>query len=120
VSSFKNAHSKRPNSLAVSGHDGMHLIFEALKKTGDAMIAAMKGKRWESPRGPIEIDPRTRDVVQRVHPQGRAGEWAAVECRIGDLPDGQRSRQRGEEMNSPRLRIAIIGGLTRSTITRSR
>ena len=50
----------------------MHLIFEALKKTGgkadgDAMIAAMKGMKWESPRGPIEIDPRTRDVVHNEY-----------------------------------------------------
>jgi branched-chain amino acid transport system substrate-binding protein len=72
VASFKNAYGKRPNSLAVSGYDGMHLIFEALKKTGgkadgDAMIAAMKGMRWESPRGPIEIDPRTRDVVNNEY-----------------------------------------------------
>jgi len=50
----------------------MHLIFEALKKTGgktdgDAMLAAMKGMAWESPRGPMEIDPRTRDVVQNEY-----------------------------------------------------
>jgi branched-chain amino acid transport system substrate-binding protein len=72
VTSFKNAYGKRPGSAAVSGYDGMHLIFEALKKTGgkadgDAMIAAMKGMRWESPRGPIEIDPRTRDVVHNEY-----------------------------------------------------
>jgi branched-chain amino acid transport system substrate-binding protein len=69
---FKNAYGKRPNSSAVSAYDGMHLIFEALKKTGgkadaDTMIAAMKGMRWESPRGPIEIDPRTRDVVHNEY-----------------------------------------------------
>src|SRR5262249_20109348 len=34
VASFKNAYGKRPNEVAVSGYDGMHLIFEALKKTG--------------------------------------------------------------------------------------
>jgi branched-chain amino acid transport system substrate-binding protein len=50
----------------------MHLIFEALKKTGgksdgDALVAAMKGMTWESPRGPIEIDPRTRDVVHNEY-----------------------------------------------------
>ena len=50
----------------------MHLIYEALKKTngntdGDALIAAMKGMRWESPRGPISIDAETRDIVQNEY-----------------------------------------------------
>ena len=50
----------------------MHLIYEALKKTngateGDALIGAMKGMRWESPRGPIAIDPETRDVVHNIY-----------------------------------------------------
>ena len=48
------------------------LIYEALKKTkgdtdGDALIAAAKGLSWESPRGPMSIDPETRDVVQTVY-----------------------------------------------------
>ena len=50
----------------------MHLIYEALKKTGgktdgDALVAAAKGMKWESPRGPISIDPATRDIVQNVY-----------------------------------------------------
>jgi len=50
----------------------MHVIYEALKKTGgktdgDALIEAMKGMKWESPRGPISIDPETRDIVQNVY-----------------------------------------------------
>ncbi|MGB9295703.1 MAG: ABC transporter substrate-binding protein, partial [Pseudolabrys sp.] len=58
--------------FAVGGYDGMHLIYEALKKTGgktdgDALIAAAKGMKWESPRGPISIDPATRDIVQNVY-----------------------------------------------------
>ena len=62
----------RPNFVSLGGYDGMHLIYEALKKTGgktdgDALIAAMKGMRWESPRGPISIDPDTRDIVQNIY-----------------------------------------------------
>jgi branched-chain amino acid transport system substrate-binding protein len=62
----------RPNFMAVGGYDGMHLIYEALKKTngttdGDALIAAMKGTSWESPRGLISIDPETRDIVQNIY-----------------------------------------------------
>ena len=50
----------------------MHLIYEALKKTqgktdGEALINAMKGMKWESPRGPISIDPETRDIVQNIY-----------------------------------------------------
>jgi branched-chain amino acid transport system substrate-binding protein len=72
VADFERAYGKRPNFISLGGYDGMHLIFEALKKTGgktdgDAMIAAMKGMKWESPRGPIEIDPRTRDVVHNEY-----------------------------------------------------
>jgi branched-chain amino acid transport system substrate-binding protein len=59
----------RPNHMAVAAYDGMRLIYEALNKTGgsadgDALIAAMKGSAWQSPRGPILIDPETRDIVQ--------------------------------------------------------
>jgi branched-chain amino acid transport system substrate-binding protein len=62
----------RPNAIAVAAYDGMHLIYEALKKTGgntngDAVIAAMKGMAWESPRGPVAIDPETRDIVQDIY-----------------------------------------------------
>src|SRR5277367_5912500 len=73
VAAYKKATGgSRANFISVGGYDGMHLIYEALKKTGgktdaDAVIAAMKGMSWESPRGPISIDPATRDIVQNVY-----------------------------------------------------
>jgi branched-chain amino acid transport system substrate-binding protein len=73
VAAFKTANNNmRPNFMAVGGYDGMHLIYEALKKTGgdtsgDKVLAAMKGLAWESPRGPMSIDPETRDVVQNIY-----------------------------------------------------
>jgi branched-chain amino acid transport system substrate-binding protein len=73
VAAFKAANNgMRPNFMSVGGYDGMHLIYEALKKTGgntggDALLAAMKGMAWESPRGPISIDPETRDIIQNVY-----------------------------------------------------
>jgi branched-chain amino acid transport system substrate-binding protein len=72
VASYKKAFGSRPGFMAVSGYDGIHLIYEALKKTGgktdgDALIEAMKGMKWESPRGPISIDPETRDIVQNIY-----------------------------------------------------
>jgi branched-chain amino acid transport system substrate-binding protein len=62
----------RPNFMSVGGWDGMHLIAEALGATkgatdGDALLAAMKGRSWTSPRGPVTIDANTRDIVQDVH-----------------------------------------------------
>jgi branched-chain amino acid transport system substrate-binding protein len=61
-----------PNLLAVGGYDGMHLIYEVLKKTNgnadaDTFISAAKGMKWESPRGPIAIDAETRDVIQTIY-----------------------------------------------------
>src|SRR5262245_39871198 len=72
VAAFEKAYGKRPNFISLGGYDGMHLIYEALKKTGgktdgDAVLAAMKGMKWESPRGPISIDPDTRDIVQNEY-----------------------------------------------------
>ncbi len=62
----------RPDHVGVAVYDAMHLIYAALEKTGgnpdgDALLAAMKGMAWESPRGPIAIDPETRDIVQDVY-----------------------------------------------------
>ena len=73
VAAFEKANNgMRPNFMAVGGYDGMHLMYEALKKTGgktdgDSLIAAIKGMSWESPRGPISIDPDTRDIIQNVY-----------------------------------------------------
>src|SRR3954468_22527219 len=72
VAAYKKAFNQRPGFMAVGGYDGIHLIYEALKKTGgktdgDALIEAMKGMKWESPRGPVSIDPETRDIVQNIY-----------------------------------------------------
>ena len=65
-------HKRNPDQFSLGGYDGMHLIYEALKKTGgktdgDALIDAAKGMSWESPRGTMAIDPETRDVVQTIY-----------------------------------------------------
>jgi branched-chain amino acid transport system substrate-binding protein len=73
VEAFKKANSgMRPNFMSVGGYDGMHLIYEALKRTNgapnsDTLIEATKGMKWESPRGPIAIDAETRDIIQNVY-----------------------------------------------------
>lgn len=72
VADFKKANNMRPNFMAVGGYDGMAAIYKALEKTkgatdGDALVAVMKGMTWDSPRGPISIDPDTRDIVQNIY-----------------------------------------------------
>ncbi len=87
VAAYEKATNHRPNFISVGGYDGMHLIYEALSKTGgktdaDAVVSAMKGMQWESPRGPISIDPRTRDIIQNVYirrVEKRDGEPWAIE-----------------------------------------
>lgn len=73
VAAYYKAHPKdRPNFMSVGGYDGMHLIAAVLNKTGgstdaDKFVDAAKGMKWVSPRGPISIDPDTRDIVQNIY-----------------------------------------------------
>jgi len=72
VAAYNAEYKRNPDMFSAGGYDGMHVIYEALKKTkgdtdGDALIAAAKGMKWESPRGPMMIDPETRDVIQTVY-----------------------------------------------------
>ena len=71
VEAFQATNKFRPNFMAVGGYDGMRVIYKALEATkgagGDALLAAMKGQIFESPRGPVLIDGQTRDIVQDVY-----------------------------------------------------
>lgn len=73
VAAYLKAFPKdRPNFMSVGGYDGMHLIYQVLEKTkgdasGDAFVAAAKGMQWTSPRGPVQIDPETRDIIQNEY-----------------------------------------------------
>ena len=73
VDAFMKANNgMRPNFMSIGGYDGMHLIYEAEKKTGgssdgEKLVDAMKGLSWTSPRGPVSIDPATREPVQTVY-----------------------------------------------------
>jgi branched-chain amino acid transport system substrate-binding protein len=73
VDAFMKANNgMRPNFHSVGGYDGMHLIYEAVKKagsnaTGEQLVEAMKGMKWTSPRGPMSIDPATRQTIQNVY-----------------------------------------------------
>ena len=72
VAAFEKANQgMRPNFMAVGGYDGMHVIYEAAKATkgagGQALLDAMKGQIFESPRGQMYIDAQTRDVVHNIY-----------------------------------------------------
>jgi branched-chain amino acid transport system substrate-binding protein len=71
VEAFQAANKFRPNFMAVGGYDGMRILFKGLDATkgagGDALLAALKGQIFESPRGPVLIDGQTRDIVQDVY-----------------------------------------------------
>jgi branched-chain amino acid transport system substrate-binding protein len=69
---MKQSKGIRPNFFGVAAYDGMRVIYEAVKATkgtgdGQALINAMRGQIFESPRGPIYIDAQTRDIVQNVY-----------------------------------------------------
>jgi branched-chain amino acid transport system substrate-binding protein len=72
VKAYNDEFKRNPDFFSIGGYDGAHLIYAVLEKTGgkadgDSLIAAAKGMSWESPRGPIMIDPETRDIVQTVY-----------------------------------------------------
>jgi branched-chain amino acid transport system substrate-binding protein len=72
VKIFNEMFKRNPDLFSLGGYDGMHAIYEALKKTkgntdGKALVEAAKGLKWNSPRGPMMIDPETRDVVQTIY-----------------------------------------------------
>jgi branched-chain amino acid transport system substrate-binding protein len=72
VKAFNEMHGRNPDFFSIGGYDGMHAIYETLKRAGgktdgDSLIAAAKGLKWVSPRGTMSIDPETRDVVQTIY-----------------------------------------------------
>jgi branched-chain amino acid transport system substrate-binding protein len=72
VAAYNAEFKRNPDFFSVGGYDGVHLIYEVLRKTGgktdaESLIAAAKGTKWESPRGPVSIDPETRDVINTVY-----------------------------------------------------
>ena len=72
VKLFNEMHGRNPDFFSIGGYDGMHAIYEALKRAdgktdGESLITAAKGMTWDSPRGPMSIDPDTRDVVQTIY-----------------------------------------------------
>jgi branched-chain amino acid transport system substrate-binding protein len=77
--------------MAVGGYDGMAAIFAAIKATngkleGDKAVAALKGWKFNSPRGPIQIDPNTRDIIMNEYlAQAKYENGRVVQKTIGKI-----------------------------------
>jgi branched-chain amino acid transport system substrate-binding protein len=72
VKAYNDEFKRNPDFFSIGAYDGIHLIYQALKKTGgktdgEALVNAAKGMKWESPRGQVSIDPDTRDIIQTVY-----------------------------------------------------
>lgn len=72
VKAYNTEFNRNPSFFSVGGYDGMYAIDAALQKSGrktdgESLVNAAKGLSWESPRGPISIDPETRDIIQTVY-----------------------------------------------------
>ena len=102
VAAFEKANNFRPNFMAVGGYDGMHLIYEALKKTGgkadgDSLVARDEGHAVGEPARPdLDRSGDARHRPEHLHPQGREGERPALQHRVRDLRSGQGSGETEE------------------------
>ncbi len=105
VKAYNDEFHRNPDFFSIGGYDGAHLIYAALEKTGgkadgDSLIAAAKGMSWESPRGPIMIDPETRDIVQTVYIRRveKVPARVCVNVEFDSVPERQGSGAREEVM----------------------
>ena len=74
VEAFKAKYGKdaMPSMISVVAYDGMRIVAKMLEATGGQrdgvkMMEAVKGMKWDSPRGPVYIDPQTREIVQNIY-----------------------------------------------------
>lgn len=63
----------RPNSFSIGAYDAMHLAYKMLADqagkpfSGEAAMKSLPGYTWKSPRGPVTIDPVTREPIQNFY-----------------------------------------------------
>ena len=106
VAAYNAEFKRNPDFFSVGGYDGMHLIYEALKKTGgktdgDSLIAAVKGMQWESPAWPgVDRSRDPRHYQHRLHSPGREGEWAGAQRRNRKIRQRERSGESAHEVIS--------------------
>jgi branched-chain amino acid transport system substrate-binding protein len=72
VANFKARYGTEPSDIGVIAYNGIRVIAKMIEATGgardgDKAVAAVKGFAWDSPQGPVAIDPRTREIVQNIY-----------------------------------------------------
>ncbi len=107
VAAFKKANGFRPNFISLGGYDGMHVIYEALKKTQRQDRRRRPDQRDEGhevgkpARADLDRSGDARHRSEHLHRQGREGRWRALQCRVRDFRRGQRPAE-GEEVGASR------------------
>ena len=90
-----NPNGKPPTFVTVAAYDTMGMIYETIRKlngkvTGDEAVKVLSGMKWNSPRGPISIDPKSRDIVQNMYiREVKRVNGKLVNAPIGTLKDVQ-------------------------------
>ena len=64
--------ARPPTFVTVAAYDTMAMLYETIRKlngtvTGDTAMKVLSSMKLDSPRGPISIDPASRDIVQNMY-----------------------------------------------------
>src|SRR3954462_7828884 len=103
VADYNADYKRNPDFFSVGGWDGMHAIYESLKKTngdtdGEKLIGAVKGMAWESPRGADLDRPRNaRHHPEGLHPPRGEGGRQDRQCRVRQGREGEGPGQSQDE-----------------------
>jgi branched-chain amino acid transport system substrate-binding protein len=63
----------KPNSFSIGAYDAMHLAYKMIADqqgkpfSGEVAMKSLPGYSWKSPRGPVTIDPASRELVQNFY-----------------------------------------------------
>lgn len=71
VEAYQQMYDKLPNTFSVQGYDSALIIDQAIKEAGsvdtEELVKVLKGISFDSPRGPITIDPKTNNPIQNFY-----------------------------------------------------
>ncbi len=72
VAAFKGRYGTEPSDIGVIAYNGIGVIAKMIeatdgKRDADKAVAAVKGFAWDSPQGPVSIDPQTREITQNIY-----------------------------------------------------
>ena len=91
VAAYKKAFNNRPGFMAVSGYDGIHLIYEAAEEDRRQYRRRQAGRGDEGhevgkpARPDLDRSRNPRHRAEHLYPQGREGRWRTLQRRIRDV-----------------------------------